>query len=122
MLTVLFMFPEPDAVLPVAPPVATLVNVTPVSAAGKMSAMVAPTTLLGPGLVTTIVYVVGVPGISVAVPSVLVIDRSPSGVSVSVSVALLLPGTGSMIPDGTVTVAVFDSVPVAPGAIVPVTV
>ena len=40
----------------------------------------------------------------------------------SVSVALLLPGTGSRTPAGGVTLAVFASVPVAPGTIVPVSV
>ncbi len=46
-------------------------------------------------------------------PSVLVIARSACAVSVSVSVALLLPGLVSVTPAGGVTVAVFDSVPLA---------
>ena len=50
-------------------------------------------------------------------PSVLVIDRSACGVSVSVSVALLLPGVGSVTPPP-LTVAVLDSEPVAAAAIV----
>ena len=35
------------------------------------------------------------------------------------SVAVLLPGVGSVVPAGTVTVAVFDSEPVALAATVP---
>ena len=44
------------------------------------------------------------------------------GVSVSVSVAELLPGFGSLTPAGAVTVAVFDRLPVAPAAIAALTV
>ena len=50
------------------------------------------------------------------------IDRSATRASVSVSVAELLPGVGSVVPIGTVTVAEFTSVPVAVEATVPVTV
>src|SRR4051812_23255038 len=39
--------------------------------------------------------------------------RFAEGASVSLSVALLFPGVGSVTPPGAVTVAVFDSVPVA---------
>jgi len=45
-------------------------------------------------------------------------DRSAEGVSVSVSVALLLPGFVSVKPAGAATVAVFTTVPVAAGEIV----
>ena len=48
-------------------------------------------------------------------PSVLVIEMSAVGVSVSVSVALLLPGAGSVVPPVAVTVAVLLSEPVALG-------
>ena len=41
-------------------------------------------------------------------------------VSVSVSVALLLAGLGSVTPLGAVTVAVFEIVPVAEGLMFPV--
>src|SRR5262245_4553326 len=43
--------------------------------------------------------------------------RSAWGVSVSLSLALLLPGLGSVTPAGAVTVAVLARVPVAEGAI-----
>src|SRR5262245_56716421 len=43
--------------------------------------------------------------------------RSAWGVSVSLSLALLLPGVGSVTPAGAVTVAVLARVPVAEGAI-----
>src|SRR3989442_312101 len=49
-------------------------------------------------------------------------ERSAVGVRVSVSVAELLPGVGSVAPPGAVTVAVFTRVPVAPGATVALTV
>ncbi len=45
--------------------------------------------LLGPLLVTVMVYVTWVPGRAVVCPSVFVIERSTWGVSVSVSVAVL---------------------------------
>src|SRR5262245_51735638 len=50
-----------------------------------------------------------------AVPSVLMSTRSAWGVGVPVSVQLLLPGTGSVTPDGGATVAVLASVPVKLG-------
>ena len=55
------------------------------------------------------------PGVYVAEPSVLVIDRSAAASGVSVSVAELLPGVGSVTPAGTLTVAVLTRLPVAPG-------
>jgi hypothetical protein len=51
-----------------------------------------------------------------------VIERSADAVSVSVSVAELLPGTGSVTPPAAATVAVFDSEPVELAEIVPVAV
>src|SRR5947207_3357628 len=56
--------PLPPPVTLAAPVVAD-VQVTPVSAAGKASATVAPVTSLGPVLVTVIVYVTAVPGVYV---------------------------------------------------------
>lgn len=43
--------------------------------------------------------------------SVLVMDRSATGVTVSVSVAELLPDVGSIVPDGTATVAELETLP-----------
>ena len=71
-------------------------------------------------MLATIVYVTGVPGTSEAAPSVLVIARSVCGVSVSVSVALLLPGVGSVV--AAVIVAVLASEPVASAAMLQVAV
>ena len=51
-------------------------------------------------------------------PSVFVIARSADAAKVSLSVAELLPGVGSVTPAGAVTVAVLLSVPVAPALIV----
>ena len=80
-------------------PVAVHVGVP--NAASNVSATVAPTTFDGPALLTTIVYVRPTPGVYVAEPSVLVIDRSAAASGVSVSVAELLPGVGSVTPAGT---------------------
>ena len=62
------------------------------------------------------------PGIADVAESVLVIDRSPVGVSVSVSVVELLAEFGSVTDAGAATVAVFTSVPVAVAGRLPVTV
>jgi hypothetical protein len=51
---------------------------------------------------------------------VVVVDTSATGLMMSVSVALLLPGVGSVTPTGAVMVAVLTIVPLADG--VPVTV
>src|SRR5438093_1379308 len=48
--------------------------------------------------------------------------RSDSGAAVSVSVELLLPETGSVVPDGAVTLAVFFRLAVAEDEVVPLTV
>jgi hypothetical protein len=64
-------------------------------------------------LVTVIVYVTLVPGISLVALSVLAMARSACGVSVSVSVELLLPPMGSITPLGGLTVAVLLKEPVA---------
>ena len=55
---------------------------------------------------------------AVVTPSVLVIERSALAASVSLSVAELLPGVGSVTPPGAATVAVLLSVPVAEAEIV----
>src|SRR5579864_1779291 len=110
-LTVSLMLPEPEAVQ-VPPPAPTHVQVQ-VSDAGKESVTVAPAALLGPALEAVMVYVVEPPGVAVVTPSVAVIARSAPGVRVSVSVAELLPGVGSVTPPGAPTDAVLLSVPVA---------
>src|SRR5262249_51045770 len=58
-----------------------------------------------------------VPGTADRTPSDLVMARSAWGVSVSLSVALLLPGLGSVTPGGGATVAVLSRLPVAAGSI-----
>ena len=55
MVTVSLILPLPLAVKPVAPPVAEAVYVSLKKLAGKVSITVAPVTLLGPALVTTMV-------------------------------------------------------------------
>ena len=54
------------------------------------------------------------PGTTLVTPSVLVIARSAARVTVSTSVALLLPGVGSVTPAGAVIVATLVMLPVAP--------
>ena len=70
-------------------------------------------------MLTTTVYVMGVPENADVCPSVLVIDRSAGTISVVVSVALLLLVFGSL---PLLTVAVLVRMPVALEAIVPLTV
>src|SRR5438067_1424072 len=94
------------------------VHAPKVTLAGGVSVTAALVTSLGPLLVTVIVYVVLPPAFTLATPSVLVIARSAVAVTVSESVALLLPGFGSVVPAGTATVAVLAIVPVAPAEIV----
>src|SRR4029077_9040936 len=53
------------------------------------------------------------PALTLVTPSVLVIARSATRLTVSVSVALLLPGVGSVTPAGAATVAVLAIEPVA---------
>lgn len=64
------------ASLPVAPPAATEVVEHPVKFAVKVSVTATPVAVLGPMLEATIVYVTGVPGISVALPLFLVMATS----------------------------------------------
>ena len=92
-LTVSLMLPLPLAVKPEAPPLPTAVYVSLVIAAGRTSVTVAPVTLLGPLLQTTIVYVAGPPA-PVCSASILVMTRLAFGVRVSTSLAVLLPGSG----------------------------
>jgi hypothetical protein len=119
-LTVLLMLPFPLAGQ-VPPPAPAHVHVA-VKDAGNVSATVAPVTLLGPALLAVIVYVTLPPGVAVVTPSVFVIERSAFPTSVSVSVAELFPGVGSVTPPGTATVAVFTRLPVAAALIVALTV
>src|SRR3954466_304170 len=105
------MLPEPEAVQ-VPPPAPAHVHVQ-VSDAGKVSATVAPGALLGPAFDAVIVYVTEPPAVAVVTPSVFVIERSADAARVSLSVAELLPGVGSVTPPGAVTVAVLLSVPTA---------
>ena len=87
---------------------------------------VAPTTAAGPRLLARMLYVTAVPAVTEATPLVFVMARSAvvggNGTIVSVSVAVLLPGFGSVTPAGAVTVAVFASVPLAAGDTVAFTV
>src|SRR5439155_1483475 len=80
------------------------------------SLTVAPVTVLGPPLVTVIAYVTLVPGTSLVAPSVFTMERSACGVSGAVSVAPLLPGTGSVTLLGCETVAVLLRLPVRSAA------
>src|SRR5436305_1920544 len=94
IVTVSLMLPLPLALKPVAPPLAVAVQVCVASAAGNVSVMVAPVTLLGPLLVATIVYVVLPPALTEVTPSVLVTERSACGAAVSVSLDVSLTPFG----------------------------
>jgi hypothetical protein len=109
---VALMLPLPDTGH-VEPAEAEHVHVAPDRDAGTVSVTVEPIAADGPALDATIVYVTDVPGISVALPSVLVMETSARRVMVVVSVAELLAGVGSVDPPGRATAAVFDNVPVA---------
>jgi hypothetical protein len=112
--TLLLMLPEPDAGQ-LAPPAPAQVQLQ-LSVPGNVSVTVAPLTVFGPALLATIVYVTGNPGVPTVTPSVIVMPRLELKTSVSVSVALLLDGTGSATVD--VTEAVLLTDPVALAAIV----
>jgi hypothetical protein len=58
------------------------------------------------------------PGVAVVTPSVLVIERSADAARVSLSVAELLAGFGSVTPPGAATVAVLLKIPLADAAMV----
>lgn len=57
-----------------------------------------------------------------ATPLDFVIERSPTAVIVSTSVAVLFDWSGSVVPPGAVIVAVFVMAPVYDGDTVPLTV
>src|SRR3954469_19077106 len=106
------MLPLPEG-RQMPPPVLAQVQVQ-VSEAGKVSVTMAPPDAsLGPALLTTIVSVNDPPAVTVVTPSVLVTPRSAWGENVSLSVAELLPGLGSVTLPGAVTVAVLVSRPLA---------
>src|SRR3954451_422165 len=112
IVTVSAIAPLPLAVNPLALPAPTAVHVAVVIPLGSGSEIVAPVTALGPAFDTTTVYTTLDPGVYVVDPSVFVTARSALLACVSVSVAELFPGVGSVVPLGAVTVAVFTSVPV----------
>ena len=119
-LTGVLMLPLPLG--PATPLPYSDVHVALASAAGTASNTVAPIASLGPTFLATMVYVSAVPAVYVVLPSVLVICRSASGFGVSVSVAELLPGVGSVTPGGVAMATVFVRLPVAPESTVPVSV
>src|SRR5690242_14062742 len=116
-VTVVRMSPPPLAWATLEPTEATAVQLTEVMADGNRSVTCWSTAVLGPALVTTIVYVVLPPGVTDSTPLVLVMDRSDWGVSVSVSLAVSLSGLGSVTPAGGATVAMLVRSPVAEGLI-----
>jgi hypothetical protein len=105
------MLPVPDALAQLADPVEVQVHPVIDVPTGALSATVAPVTSDGPKFVTFTVYVVDVPGVYVDESSFLLIARSATGVTVSVSDAELLPVFGSVVPAGAATVAVFVTLP-----------
>jgi hypothetical protein len=111
-VTVELIEPEPVAVPQAAPTPETMhVHVALVSALGKLSVTTAFVAWLGPAFATVIVYVVVVPGTSIPEEFDFVTDRSPVGVTSSVSEAELFPSFVSRNPLGAVIVAVLLSAP-----------
>lgn len=104
------MLPAPLAEQ-LAPPEFEQVQVTPVSAAGKLSVTIAPVTSLGPVFDTTIVYIVDWPGTVEAWPLVLLIDRFASVDTVSVTVLVVGVATSLLVMEAVFT----TSVPLAKG-------
>ena len=88
-------------------------------AAGMESVNVKLLIVLGPLLVTVIVYVLEVPGVTEVLLSVCVTDKSTCGVRVSISVALLLDELVSDTPLGGETETMLEMDPVAVGSMVP---
>ena len=89
--------------------------------AGNGNVMVTSCASDGPALVKVARYVKLEPAVTGSGVPARVIDRSLSADNVVVSVALLLPGVGSVTPPPTVAVAVLLSVPVALAAMVALT-
>jgi hypothetical protein len=105
--TVVLMLPVPAATPHAEPAEPAHVQLAPLRPAGKVSVTVAPVTAEGPALLTTMVYVVVLPGTAVAVPSDFVIDRSAVAPTLTIAVPVLLPGVGSVTEEGTAAVAVL---------------
>src|SRR5437763_607689 len=115
------MLPLPLATK-LVPAVPVAVQAAPPYAAGKTSLTLAATASEGPPSATLHDALPTSPGTATVLPSVFVTDRSATGVKVSVSVSLLLPEVGSLVPLATAAEAVLLSVPVAALLTVPVTV
>ena len=98
----------------VAPPVGVQVQFTLVSWDGTVLATVAPVTDVPLRLSTVTVKVTGSPGSTVVADADTLTLRSVDmAETVSVSIAELLPVTGSVTPLGGDTLAVLERVPVA---------
>ena len=80
---------------------------------------VTPVTVLGPLLVTVIVYEILVPGTALVWPSLIATAMSLCKLSVSVSEAELFPGVGSVQPANVPTATDVVRLPVAEPLIVP---
>src|SRR5260221_8712516 len=92
----------------------------PVVPAGRVSLTTTPAgTVDGPRFLTVIVYVVEVPAVTLPTSSALLTWRSALLVTVSVSVELLLPGVGSVVPEGGATVAVLITLPLVAVTLAP---
>src|ERR1700730_17502081 len=119
-VTVLSIVPVPEVEKPDAPVVPVAVKVSARIAEGKTSEILTPVAVLGPVLLTMIVYVIVPAAATEPVAPVMlepprlstfVTVRLAIGVSVSVSVAELLVRLVSVAPAGLVTVAVLLRLP-----------
>src|SRR5204863_8356778 len=104
------------------PSVAAQVQAPNVKLAGAVSFTVAAATALGPLFLSYTTLFRSPPALTLVTPSVLVIERSATRLTVSVSVALLFPGVGSVTPTGAAVVAVLWIEPTSLPATVALTV
>src|SRR4029079_11172682 len=111
MLTSWLREPAPATTPHVAAPVGAHVHVGLTSVAGSTSVTRMPSIRDGPGLVTVIEYVVGVPATTVDRPSVVTIDTSPRPLTVVLSVAVLSALFGSTTPGGASMLTVLVTAP-----------
>ena len=105
--------PEVDMVMAAIVGAAGLPAVLAAACAGKTILLANKEALVmsGPLFVTTTVYVVLPAAVTVETPSVFEIPRSASGCTLSVSLAVLLPGVGSVVPAGGATETVLVTEP-----------
>ena len=108
---VVAMFPDPEAGHE-EPAVAAQVHVAPTNPLGTVSRTVTPRAGSGPMSATTTEYATGWPAPTMGADAVFVTHTSDVNTSVSMSLATLFAGFGSVVPAATVADTVLVKVPV----------